>query len=168
MRGKVGCWSAGGCPSRITPAYAGKSIPVNFFVFMLWDHPRLCGEKMQKKSVLRNLVGSPPPMRGKGTVSRTSGSFVGITPAYAGKSLFCFCCRSLFWDHPRLCGEKRSFRAVVCKRTGSPPPMRGKGSPVIPFRAFLRITPAYAGKSREPRQADTCEWDHPRLCGEKD
>ena len=106
-------------------------------------------------------------MRGKGTVSRTSGSFVGITPAYAGKSLFCFCCRSLFWDHPRLCGEKRSFRAVVCKRTGSPPPMRGKATGRKSTESVNRITPAYAGKSREPRQADTCEWDHPRLCGEK-
>ena len=50
-------------------------------------------------------------------------------------------------DHPRLCGEK--FYEMYCLDicTGSPPPMRGKGS-------------AYTDISRH-------FGDHPRLCGEK-
>ena len=52
--------------SRITPAYAGKSLAPSKEHHPLWDHPRLCGEK--------SVNGSP------GIKSQR------ITPAYAGKS----------------------------------------------------------------------------------
>ena len=45
--------------------------------------------------------------------------------------------------------------------------MRGKGL-MIRFRGIvIRITPAYAGKSRPPQNAIVTKRDHPRLCGEK-
>ena len=51
---------------RITPAYAGKSwIPITQF-FNIQDHPRLCGEKCTRYFSMRQWLGSPPPMRGKG------------------------------------------------------------------------------------------------------
>ena len=52
----------------------------------------------------------------------------GITPAYAGKSGNVG--KSGFYrrDHPRLCGEKHMEVYAICDITGSPPPMRGKGS----------------------------------------
>ena len=31
----------------------------------------------------------------------------GITPAYAGKSIFVRLSDVVRWDHPRVCGEKR-------------------------------------------------------------
>ena len=45
--------------------------------------------------------------------------------------------------------------------------MRGKETPRIPFFPLYRITPAYAGKSYNPRQVLSALRDHPRLCGEK-
>ena len=51
---------------------------------------------------------------------------VGITPAYAGKSITEIFQKDVNKDHPRLCGEKQ-----ICKHFGA-------------FR--FRITPAYAGK----------------------
>ena len=53
--------------ARITPAYAGKSVPLHGSDFQNTDHPRLCGEKTRTGT--RNLIaaGSPPPMRGKGS-----------------------------------------------------------------------------------------------------
>ena len=52
--------------TRITPAYAGKSwIPITQF-FNIQDHPRLCGEKCTRYFSMRQWLGSPPPMRGKG------------------------------------------------------------------------------------------------------
>ena len=51
--------------SRITPAYAGKSLRAFFHFVFLKDHPRLCGEK---RNIFRRRscdIGSPPPMRGK-------------------------------------------------------------------------------------------------------
>ena len=45
--------------------------------------------------------------------------------------------------------------------------MRGKAPLNAVFIHKYRITPAYAGKRREPlKEGDTVQ-DHPRLCGEK-
>ena len=66
-------------------------------------------------------------MRGKGFGDDAEIAGIGITPAYAGKSLFTPFAKSWCKDHPRLCGEKLS----------------GK----MPLSSTTRITPAYAGKS---------------------
>ena len=50
---------------------------------------------------------------------------------------------------------------------GSPPRMRGKGTRGAAKAAPLRITPAYAGKSRRWRCVRRGCTDHPRVCGEK-
>ena len=48
MRGKASLWDYIGCPVRITPAYAGKSIVSAYVGFERGDHPRVCGEKTKK------------------------------------------------------------------------------------------------------------------------
>ena len=45
MRGKAIDEYYGAYPSRITPAYAGKSFSLRRRGCEMWDHPRLCGEK---------------------------------------------------------------------------------------------------------------------------
>ena len=50
-------------------------------------------------------------------------------------------------DHPRLCGEKPYASKSAEQPKGSPPPMRGKGTPRQPNTRSSGITPAYAGKS---------------------
>ena len=128
MRGKVDLFNAGMCLIRITPAYAGKSFRLWKKQPILRDHPRLCGEKW---------------VSGFSLTSKYR-----ITPAYAGKrtvSPFSFTC---FWDHPRLCGEKAWFAAFQACFLGSPPPMRGKAVLIRLYRLRIRITPAYAGKSK--------------------
>ena len=90
-----------------------------------------------------------------------------ITPAYAGKRSIS---TSLFftnWDHPRLCGEKFSFSIQKNGGKGSPPPMRGKVQFFEKQQDRVGITPAYAGKRFGEIDVNRCEWDHPRLCGEK-
>ena len=72
---------------------------------------------------------------------------IGITPAYAGKSLTASSGNTGRKDHPRVCGEK-SIRI-----------------PAKTLRA--RITPAYAGKSDLLWSRQTARGDHPRVCGEK-
>ena len=86
-------------------------------------------------------------MRGKVVLGMLFMSLHRITPAYAGKSLLCHACLFAEQDHPRLCGEKKSFRGKLQSRIGSPPPMRGKVKATPPHRNEPRITPAYAGKS---------------------
>ena len=46
MRGKARKAALPRLDTRITPAYAGKSIIGNIIFFGGWDHPRICGEKL--------------------------------------------------------------------------------------------------------------------------
>ena len=132
---------------RITPAYAGKSRFEFFNKFIIWDHPRLCGEKKNISLEMIVILGSPPPMRGKGT------SGMG-RPRQAQ-------------DHPRLCGEKDFIEVFGVSLMGSPPPMRGKGIKPLTVSDVQGITPAYAGKRRGKSPVCHRTQDHPRLCGEK-
>ena len=86
MRGKVIHVGYLLIADRITPAYAGKSGCV--FVSS------------------GDLLGSPPPMRGKVNIRPDTPIQIRITPAYAGKSSGLAGKKLLMQDHPRLCGEK--------------------------------------------------------------
>ena len=106
-------------------------------------------------------------MRGKAGIAALIAIFVGITPAYAGKSFSVRLPLKQGGDHPRLCGEKAAFRFSVEICLGSPPPMRGKVVCLLRIISGGRITPAYAGKSVRCTVSRKCSRDHPRLCGEK-
>ena len=106
-------------------------------------------------------------MRGKVQQLSDRFRFLGITPAYAGKSSRSWRLKSHVKDHPRLCGEKYQSFFSVLLRSGSPPPMRGKADFLKACTSSARITPAYAGKRRFQHPFSSLRRDHPRLCGEK-
>ena len=106
MRGKVDVFFTFVIPGRITPAYAGKRISLHTVCRCLWDHPRVCGEKVTDFHLFWHFGGSPPRMRGKETGKTRRVQWPGITPAYAGKSHFAVCAGRQGGDHPRVCGEK--------------------------------------------------------------
>ncbi len=54
----------------------------------------------------------------------------------------------------------------LCATAGSPPRMRGKRLLWAFNTDFIRITPAYAGKTEFVAAAYEQEADHPRVCGE--
>ena len=167
MRGKVHKMNHSDLCSRITPAYAGKRHSLFHSTEVEQDHPRLCGEKPKPTPTTLTIMGSPPPMRGKALAHSVAKIPKGITPAYAGKSTIPEDLSSVFWDHPRLCGEKAGRAAAAKEGKGSPPPMRGKDAHDIYDRYKKRITPAYAGKRSSRCSAMHRRRDHPRLCGEK-
>ena len=90
-----------------------------------------------------------------------------ITPACAGKRRSDWIIRSIYWDHPRVCGEKFNLKEMSKTLLGSPPRMRGKvvGSEELP--GVVGITPACAEKRTAEPQKPDANWDHPRVCGEK-
>ena len=167
MRGKV----RSSCPfkysSRITPAYAGKSGSGSLEIAFSWDHPRVCGEKKPGGSDAVGLLGSPLRMRGKVFEVVFRVVAVGITPAYAGKSLLRPADFPQIWDHPRVCGEKLTLVSLNPLYGGSPPRMRGKAGAAKDGYVLGGITPAYAGKSLSRKDIPCSRWDHPRVCGEK-
>ena len=91
-----------------------------------------------------------------------------ITPAWAGKMRTGRQCRGLGWDHPRVGGEKRPAFSMMDSVSGSPPRGRGKVFPKVPASSSLRITPAWAGKSRSRSRRCSGGRDHPRVGGEKE
>ena len=68
-------------------------------------------------------------MRGKVTSGMLFLAFIGITPAYAGKSAVLKQLQHSHMDHPRVCGEKLLAYVLDLVQHG--------------------ITPAYAGKRQE-------------------
>ena len=129
MRGKASVFVLSFRWCRITPAYAGKRAFFARLPFFVWDHPRVCGEKMDGVKKGNLALGSPPRMRGK--VFQDGGGNLNnrITPAYAGKSCEVESLARLLKDHPRVCGEKIQSRTGAVKLPGSPPRMRGKALP---------------------------------------
>ena len=105
------------------------------------------GEKRQPVLRQPSDSGSPPRRRGKGDFHIVTHTKVGITPAWAGKSLG-------YWE--------RSFF-----QRGSPP--HGRGKVTLPIMQFDRdrITPAWAGKRLKLWQLLKIVGDHPRMGGEK-
>ena len=106
-------------------------------------------------------------MRGKVADDVTGFYAIRITPAYAGKRLYCNGKISLVRDHPRVCGEKPCPFQTVELSLGSPPRMRGKEQDFEKLIGHDRITPAYAGKSYKHLRRLSKRRDHPRVCGEK-
>ena len=152
---------------RITPAYAGKRGMGAAQRMLNQDHPRVCGEKIFNVQTGKGHKGSPPRMRGKGSKRLPKRASMGITPAYAGKSLALYDLVPGGGDHPRVCGEKASCAACALPSIGSPPRMRGKVHFGLICQHGVGITPAYAGKSQICGKQLKYEEDHPRVCGEK-
>ncbi len=146
MRGKGAQYSLPVWRHRITPAYAGKSLPSRACPPSCWDHPRVCGEKHIRVVCGCTRVGSPPRMRGKEAAGKLCSPGRGITPAYAGKSGDLGQSAAQTGDHPRVCGEKHRPSKTQSRPAGSPPRMRGKGKRSDGAGKRRRITPAYAGK----------------------
>ena len=151
---------------RITPARAGKTPRWKSQGFLSWDHPRACGENMQKNPYMIRYKGSPPRVRGKLSKWGTYAAAGRITPARAGKTRRLTNSRGRRGDHPRACGENPSPSRVFICNPGSPPRVRGK--PPSAVKVFMPggITPARAGKTFSHSISGKSSQDHPRACGE--
>ncbi len=110
----------------ITPACAGKSGQEWGSYWGKRDHPRLRGEKLPRKQLRRQLLGSPPLARGKVCSILKASPYYRITPACAGKRKMEYSTNCGGWDHPRLRGEKHFCAYVQQLVYGSPPLARGK------------------------------------------
>ena len=86
MRGKPFQNTLQACPRRITPADAGKTHAPRPISATPQDHPRGCGENVNKFSADFKNIGSPPRMRGKPLQRIKQRVPTRITPADAGKT----------------------------------------------------------------------------------
>ena len=90
---------------RITPAYAGKTLLTTHLLPFMKDHPRVCGKNWRYVYASVNNEGSPPRMREKPLLANWQYFLLGITPAYAGKTMNYAMNWETTKDHPRVCGK---------------------------------------------------------------
>ena len=146
-RGKEGVIMKKTVDTGITPAYAGKRCQADPRQALLWDHPRIRGEKKLPRARTPPEEGSPPHTRGKVESVLMVLTLAGITPAYAGK--------------------RKSGKCSRQSKKGSPPHTRGKACSGREVVNLSRITPAYAGKRFRGDKHEHGKRDHPRIRGEK-
>ena len=147
---------------RITPAQAGKSRCSSAKGKAVQNHPRVGGEKNKELEGVWLPMESPPHGRGKvltnGLVHGIDGItparrgkvdvlFWGlvdgrITPAQAGKRGSGLLFHRVWWDHPRVGGEKLKHPKYTTDKGGSPPHGRGKEASIFDDGQRLGITPA--------------------------
>ena len=126
LRGKrhfVSCFALG---SGITPAPAGKTKGTENKNSTVKDHPRTCGENLNKSALMYWREGSPPHLRGKPWCVSIHLPHFRITPAPAGKTDTCISFNKACEDHPRTCGENLDISVTRHLHEGSPPHLRGK------------------------------------------
>ena len=131
----------------ITPARAGKTVDDFLRVRMVEDHPRSCGKDTTPSREICGISGSPPLVRERPASSKMMISFVGITPARAGKTHRLSCRLRSWWDHPRSCGKDGSEKSYAGAGLGSPPLVRERLRRTASASRETRITPARAGKT---------------------
>ena len=95
---------------RITPAHAGKSAGMKAPLLFVEDHPRPCGEKDATGLDADELLGSPPPMRGKAHPLGVPSSPRGSPPPMRGKALLRIFAVCIYRITPAHAGKRRAAR----------------------------------------------------------
>ena len=150
----------------IIPAYAGNTCREYWFAVRRRDHPRVCGEHIERAQFNGVRMGSSPRMRGTRGGHGHRQHSGGIIPAYAGNTPIDPDGTDYYRDHPRVCGEHRVHHLGGRGLQGSSPRMRG--TPGLPrlARLYDGIIPAYAGNTLRKTKRTVRARDHPRVCGE--
>ena len=127
----------------------------------------MCGEQGGGNSMVNEIIGSPPRVRGTDPPAPLAVRVTGITPACAGNSSTSGGGATTSTDHPRVCGEQSFATSAAPIIDGSPPRVRGTVCPVSSGLKCGRITPACAGNSSNYVGIAGGAGDHPRVCGEQ-
>ena len=166
MRGAPNTTESWKIAVRIIPADAGSTSPGSHCARRRWDHPRGCGEHLERPLRQGCLEGSSPRMRGAPADQLQRLPVLRIIPADAGSTWPASRAADHAWDHPRGCGEHCLSNRHVGLSLGSSPRMRGAHGGQGLDLLVDRIIPADAGSTYCPKYNGSSHWDHPRGCGE--
>ena len=111
-------------------------------------------------------AGSSPRLRGTRIAAKKEISASGIIPALAGNTANCFQSLATLRDHPRACGEHRSYDEYHAIELGSSPRLRGTLSDTGGGGLHWGIIPALAGNTMDaPAAFQRTAGSSPRLRG---
>ena len=89
----------------LTPAFAGKTRILGAQRAGNRAHPRIRGEDPDVGGAEPEASGSPPHSRGRLAVKASDQITIGLTPAFAGKTVWRGALFCVFGAHPRIRGE---------------------------------------------------------------
>ena len=112
------------------------------------------------------LGGSPPHSRGRQPPHDSVAPFLGLTPAFAGKTCATPRPTAAGRAHPRIRGEDGSVQPPTLYPGGSPPHSRGRLADKQLISNRSGLTPAFAGKTACTPPCSPRQWAHPRIRGE--
>ena len=155
------------CTHRFIPAFAGNACHWSASTHPLSVHPRVCGERPCDPGARDPNGGSSPRLRGtRGRVHRT-GRCERFIPAFAGNAGRTSRTMRANSVHPRVCGERRSWRNSPRPLSGSSPRLRGTHHHRQRGRCRHRFIPAFAGNAGLYTGRVPAASVHPRVCGER-
>ena len=165
-RGKLRRHTRRKAPTRLIPAWAGKTSSRDVMMPGSAAHPRVGGENgsARRRSVAGS--GSSPRGRGKRLLMVHLLDLQRLIPAWAGKTPGA----ARRWmeptAHPRVGGENGVIDMVAQDHAGSSPRGRGKRHRLPRPRLLPRLIPAWAGKTGGGGVSTELESAHPRVGGE--
>ena len=150
----------------IIPACAGNTSSTTPSPRPNRDHPRVCGEHLDDKTLYARQQGSSPRVRGTPRPPSNALNPTGIIPACAGNTSRMQSRAQAPRDHPRVCGEHTTTATGKLADQGSSPRVRGTQRLVRAPRPEQGIIPACAGNTSSFAKSHLVAGDHPRVCGE--
>ena len=164
---RAGHARAGGAAERFIPACAGNATPTPSTTRRRTVHPRVCGERSTCTMLSPRKIGSSPRVRGTRPEAPPQWAQGRFIPACAGNAAAAFAGAVLLPVHPRVCGERGSFRVQSNPLNGSSPRVRGTPDPGDHRDAHRRFIPACAGNAKRRHDRPPSSPVHPRVCGER-
>ena len=150
----------------IIPADAGSTMSILMPLTPVQDHPRGCGEHVDRIVGQREFEGSSPRMRGAPDGAQLERWQDGIIPADAGSTPVAGRLDIEAGDHPCGCGEHTLLPFALATSGGSSPRMREALRERTDRVPIDGIIPADAGRTTPTIGIRRSNRDHPRGCGE--
>ena len=150
----------------IIPACAGNTSSTTPSPRPNRDHPRVCGEHLDDKTLYARQQGSSPRVRGTPRPPSNALNPTGIIPACAGNTSRMQSRAQAPRDHPRVCGEHPIDHVIEEHARGSSPRVRGTLDSIEIDGDATGIIPACAGNTISNKKRPSPGRDHPRVCGE--
>ena len=105
-------------------------------------------------------------MRGTSKAYKHENNTLGIIPACAGNITSVAEAEDFKYNHPRVCGEHKTFDGANPSDMGSSPRVRGTSGALSQDAKRVGIIPACAGNIAAVIVPCERLCDHPRVCGE--
>jgi hypothetical protein len=155
----------GGClDHRFIPARAENPASTQSVATRPPDHPRACGERLNRPRSHGCCGGSSPRVRGARQVHVLHQRLLRFIPARAGNASTSRQTRRRASVHPRACGERMGRRRNLDVLLGSSPRVRGTPLIGVQINSLMRFIPARAGNAWSSRRIESPVPVNTRAC----